>query len=372
MWYAMAIPILFDPRVPFDELPPLPPPKEHYETIKVLKQEAISRAALAELKGYANIIPNQEILINAIILREAKDSSEIENIVTTQDEIYRAAAVNNYLNIDPAAKEVVRYREALWHGYSTLKKRGFLSINDIIAMQRIVVENDAGIRKQPGTALVNDATGEVIYTPPQNEHRIRELLGNLAEYMNGPDESLAKSAIIHYQFESIHPFYDGNGRTGRILNVLYLVLKGHLDIPILYLSSYFVERRSEYYKLLHEVTAQDRWEPWIRYYLAGIERTANETTRTIRKIKTLLDQTIEIVREKTPKIYSKELVEVLFEHPYCKNEFVERKTGVERKAASRYLHSLTELGVLEFRKVGRENIFINTKLMSLFRERETE
>ena len=368
----MATQTGFDPLVPFDNLPPVPPPRERYETTAILKQEAVSRAALAELKGYAHIIPNQEILINAIVLREAKDSSEIENIVTTQDELYQAITLKSQRNVDSAAKEVVSYREALWHGYDVLNDKGFLSTNDIASIQRIIVGNDAGMRRQPGTALVNDATNEVIYTPPQDETRIRELLKNFTEYMNGGNDSLAKAAILHYQFETIHPFYDGNGRTGRIINVLYLILKGHLDIPILYLSSYFIDRKPEYYQHLRAVTSQGQWEAWIRYFLQGIEYIAKSTVAEIREIKELLDRTIDFVRQKASRIYSKELVEALFEHPYCKNEIIERKTGVERKAASRYLHALSEIGVLELRKVGRENIFINTELMSLLRGTGTE
>ena len=363
----MATPIRFDPLIPFDHLPPVPPSSGLFETTALLKQEAVSRAALAELKGYAHIISNQEILINAIVLREAKDSSEIENIVTTQDELYQATTLKSLQKIDPAAKEVITYREALWYGYDVLKNKGFLSTNDIESIQRIIVGNDAGIRKQPGTALVNDVTNEVIYTPPQNEDRVRELMRNFTEYMNGGEDSLTKAAILHYQFETIHPFYDGNGRAGRIVNVLYLILKSYLDIPILYLSSYFINSKPYYYRHLLTVTSEGQWDAWIRYFLLGIEHTAKNTITEIRKIKELLDRTIDAVREGASRIYSKELVEALFEHPYCKNEIIERKTGVERKAASRYLHTLSELGILELRKVGRENIFINTELMSLLR-----
>jgi len=330
--------------------------------------EARARAAVSELKGFANIIPNQAILINAIVLREAKDSSEIENIVTTHDELYRAVASSAERKSDPAAKEVLRYREALWHGYHKVQQRQVLTIPDIIEMQRIIVENDAGIRRTPGTALIHDRSNETIYTPPQSEETIRTLLGNLADYLNGDDDTLIKSAILHYQFESIHPFYDGNGRTGRIINVLYLILKGYLDIPILYLSSYIIENKMEYYRLLLDVTTQGKWAPWIQYFLRGIESTARKTIASVRKIREQMDETIEFVRNRAPKIYSNELVESLFENPYCKNEFIERAIGVERKAASRYLHELQEIGLLRMRKVGRENIFINTRLMNLLKE----
>jgi len=354
--------------VPFDNLPLIPPDRDSYETVDVLKLEAKARAAISELKGYANVIPNQSILINAIILREAKDSSEVENIITTQDEIYKAISTNTKTNGDPAVKEVLRYREALWYGYDRVKQRGILTIPDIIEIQEIVVENAAGIRRTPGTALINDKTGDVVYTPPQEEQRIKNLLSNLAEYLNDAEDSLIKCAIIHYQFESIHPFYDGNGRTGRIVNVLYLLLKQHLDIPILYLSSYIIEHKAEYYRLLRAVTSDNEWIEWISFFLEGIEKTARQTVGVISRIKTEIDDTIEFVRTRAPKIYSKELVEVLFENPYCKNEFVERAVGVERKAASRYLHELSELGLLELRKIGRENVFINTRLMRLLKE----
>lgn len=360
---------VFDPKQPFDELPLVPPDKAEYEKVEVLKQEALARAAVAELKGIAHIIPNQNILVNAIVLREAKDSSEIENVVTTQDEIYKAIAVNAKKMIDPAAKEVVRYREALWYGTQTIKRKGILSISDIVKIQSIIVGNDAGIRNTPGTALVNDSNNETIYTPPHSEKRIKALLRNFADYLNDDDNSLTKSAILHYQFEAIHPFYDGNGRTGRIVNVLYLILKQHLDIPILYLSSYIIERKPEYYHLLLEVSSDSQWDKWILYILKGIEVTAKATIEKLRNMKELMDKTIEFVRQRAPKIYSKELVETLFVHPYCKNEFVEQATGVERKAASRYLHKLSEIGVLDTARIGRENIFINKKLMQLLRDK---
>ena len=359
----------FEPSRPFDSLPRIPPPKSAYETVDLLRLEAQARAAVSELKGYANIIPNQSILINAIVLREAQDSSEIENIITTQDEVYRAAAADASAAANPEAKEVLRYREALWYGFRKVQQRGILTIPDIIEMQSIIVENDAGIRRTPGTALVNDRTMETVYTPPQDENHIRNLLSNLAEYLNADDPSLVKSGIIHYQFESIHPFYDGNGRTGRIINVLYLVLKGHLDIPILYLSSFFIARKPDYYRLLRGVTAESAWKPWLTFYLNAVEATARQTIATVRAIKEQLDSTVELVRRELPRIYSRELVETLFEHPYCKTNFIERSVGVERKAASRYLHQLEAIGVLELQKIGRENIYANRELMRLLAEK---
>jgi len=361
----------FDPSVPYEDLPPLPPLRQEYENAGLLRAEARARAAVTELKGYANIIPNQAILVNALGLREAQDSSEIENIITTQDELYRAETLTSQRSVDPAAKEVLRYREALWYGYRRVTERGMLTIPDITNLQSIIEENDAGIRRTPGTALVNDTTNETVFTPPQDEQVIKRLLDNLAEYLNDTeDDSLIKSAIIHYQFETIHPFYDGNGRTGRIINVLYLILKGYLDIPILYVSSYIIEHKSEYYRLLLEVSRTRDWNAWISFYLLAMERTARRAIETVGEIKRQMDETIDYVRTHASRIYTKELVEVLYEHPYCKNEFVERVTGVERKAASRYLHELERIGVLTKRKVGRENLFINTQLMKLLQSQK--
>ena len=357
----------FDPKVPYDALPHVPPEPEKMETIKILKQEAKSAAAIAELKGIANIIPNQSILINAIVLREAKDSSEIENIITTQDELYKAVSAT-LSKANPSTKEVMFYREALYVGFQKIKKRDLLSISDIIEIQKILVQNDAGIRNTPGTALVNDRTNEVIYMPPQNYEVLNALLKNLVEYLNSSEMSLAKMAIIHYQFETIHPFYDGNGRTGRIINMLYLILTGYLDIPILYLSSYIIRNKADYYELLQSVTKDQSWEDWILFILRGIEETAIETTGKVKEIRTLLDDTITTAREKASKIYSKELVEVLFVNPYCKVEHIVRAVNVERKAASRYLHQLEEVGILESHKIGKENIFVNRELIQLLKK----
>lgn len=357
----------FNPEIAYNELEFLPPDVSKVETIEILRNENKAVAAISELKGIANIIPNQSILINAIVLQEAKDSSEIENIITTRDELYKAVSVSSKKS-DAATKEVLHYREALYDGFSRILKRELLSINDIIGIQKILVQNDAGIRKTPGTALVNDRTNETIYTPPQGEDALNSLMGNFASYLNDNERSLTKLAVLHYQFETIHPFYDGNGRTGRIINILYLIMKGYLDIPILYLSSYIIKNKTRYYELLLSVTKSDNWEEWIIYILNGIEETAKETIKKIRNIKVLIDKTIEDVKLKAPKIYSKELVEMLFVHPYCKVDFITRGVGVERKAASRYLHQLTEAGILELHKIGKENIFINKELIELLKK----
>ncbi len=354
----------FDPLKPYNELPLLPPPKKKIETMEILKQEVTAREALAELKGTANIIPNQVILINAIVLREAQDSSKIENIITTQDELYRALS-SEKKHVNPHTKEVINYRESLYKGYQLIKRKLVLSPSDIIRIQEGIVHNNAGFRKNPGTVLKNDMTGEIIYTPPQNYEIIQKLIRNYAEYFNEDEYSLCQMAILHHQFECIHPFYDGNGRTGRILNALYLILKDLLDIPILYLSSYIIQKKDTYYKLLIDVTKNGIWEEWILFMLKGVETTAKETVIKIVNIKNILDSTIEEIRSKVPNIYSKELVEILFENPYSKIEFLVKGLGVERKAASRYLRKLQEVGILHLIKIGRENIFINIKLYQL-------
>ena len=303
----------------------------------------------------------------SVVLQESKDSSEIENIITTKDELYKAVSETTK-KIDAATKEVMFYREALYEGFNQLKEHDFISINDVINIQKILVQNNAGIRTLPGTKLVNDTTNEVVYTPPQTKEEIDELLKNFTEYLNNQDDSLIKLAVLHYQFESIHPFYDGNGRTGRILNILYLILKHHLDVPILYLSSYIIKNKEEYYKLLQKVRTEQKWEDWIIFILKGVEETATETIQKVKDIKNLLDNTIEKIKTQTPKIYSKELVETLFENPYCKIEFIVKLLGVERKAASRYLHDLEDLGILKCIKVGKDNLFINVELMNILKE----
>ena len=357
----------FDPKKAYNSLPFLPPDTAKTETIAILKQENRALRALGELKGFANIIPNQSILINAIVLQEAKDSSEIENIITTQDALYKAVSTT-ISKADPAAKEVMFYRESLYEGFTKIRARGLLSINDIIDVQRLLIQNDAGIRKTSGTALVNDRTHEVIYTPPEDSAVIYALLKNFVEYLNDDEPTLVKMAILHYQFETIHPFYDGNGRTGRIINMLYLILKEFLDIPILYLSSYIIRNKTAYYDLLLSVTKDDAWEAWILFILKGIEEIAKETILKIRKIRDLLDSTIAIVKDKIPRIYSKELVETLFVNPYCKGEFLVASLGIERKTAARYLLQLEDSGILESVKIGTERIFMHKELVRLLKE----
>lgn len=342
------------------------PPDVELETKNVLKQLTKSHRALAELKGYADMIPNKNILINAITINEAKDSSEIENIVTTHDELFKVMSGENYQS--PAAKEVVKYRAAIWKGYNLINEKEFLSINMIIEIQNLIESNRAGIRKLPGTVLKNEATGEVIYTPPAGEKTILSLLSNLEKYINNDYDNidpLVKLAIIHYQFESIHPFYDGNGRTGRIINVLYLVLKELLDSPILYLSKFIIRNKSSYYKLLQEVTIDENWESWVLFILKGIEETATETLILVKEINKLLENTAEKIKNTLPKIYSRELVDLLFYEFYTKIAYVENGLGVSRKTAAKYLSELEVEGFLVSEKIGRERIYLNKELFKI-------
>ena len=353
------------PRFQLEKLPPL---REKVETIEILRQTNKATAALAELKGIARTIPNQIMLINAIVLQEAKDSSEIENIITTQDELYKALTIS-VNSVSPETKEVVNYRKAIFQSYDLVKKQGFLSVNDIVHIQQKLVDNTAGIRSTPGTVLKNDKTGEIVYTPPQDKAEIIDLLTNFINHFNEQDElsPLINLAILHYQFESIHPFYDGNGRTGRILNILYLMLNELIDVPILYLSSYIIAHKSEYYRLLNQTNHLGKWDEWIIFMLKAVEYTSKETIGKITNIKNQLDATIIKVQEKAPKLYRKELVELLFEQPYSKIEFVVNKLGVERKAASRYLKELEDIGIIESKKIGRETLYINRELIEILK-----
>lgn len=356
-------------NAPYCKLDKLPPLREKVETIEILRQTNKSTAALAELKGIAKTIPNQAMLINAIVLQEAKDSSEIENIITTQDELYKALTVNK-TTVSAETKEVVNYRRAIFHGFDLAKEQGFIKVNDIVSIQQQLVDNTVGIRSAPGTVLKNDTTGEVVYTPPQDKAEIIDLLANFINHYNKQDDlsPLINLAILHFQFESIHPFYDGNGRTGRILNILYLMLNKLIDVPILYLSSYIIDNKTEYYRLLNQTNKLEKWEEWIMFMLKAVENTSKNTITKITNIKNQLDLTIIKVQEKAPKVYRKELVELLFEQPYSKIEFVVSKLGVERKAASRYLKELESIGVLESQKVGRETLYVNKELIEILKK----
>ena len=343
------------------------PVEQNVETIKVLKKLASAHRALAELKGIVSTIPNENILINTLGLQEAKDSSAIENIITTHDDIYKAE-----LNLDGFkslnAKEVQNYISALKKGYALISRNKTLTNNDIIEIQSVLEKNTAGFRKLPGTALKNATTGETVYTPPQEYSEIIDLMTNLERFINDDTMSdfdpLVKMAIIHYQFESIHPFYDGNGRTGRIINVLYLVMKDLLNLPVLYLSRYIIMNKGNYYKFLQEVRETDDWENWLLYMMEGVEQTSKETIILIKKIRELIFEYKNLLRDNY-KFYSQDLLNNLFKHPYTKIEFIERDLGVSRITAAKYLNELAKDGLLIKQKLGTGNYYINEKLMNL-------
>lgn len=355
----------YNPEKPYNKLPLLPP-KLELETREVLKQAIRASRVLAELKGRGNEIPNQSILVNAITLQEAKDSSEIENIVTTQDSLYQAFSANTNI-ADAQTREVLRYRQALWEGYNNLDKRS-LSTNTFVSIVQTIKERTIGVRNTPGTTI--QSNGKVIYTPPEGEALIRELLKNLEDFIHseGDLDDLVRLAVMHYQFEAIHPFPDGNGRTGRVLNILYLVEKGLLDAPILYLSKYIIENKNQYYKKLRAVTEKQDWVAWILFLLKGVEETALYTLKKINAINALMNETIDYARENLPsRVYSKELIELLFEQPYCKVKFLVDKGIVKRQTAAEYLYELEKIGILKSQKVGVENLFLNVSLFAILK-----
>ena len=343
---------------PLEQLRP-----ERFDAPAILKRLASSSRQLAELKGVAATIPNQGILINTLGLQEAKDSSEIENIVTTHDDLFRDESSPEGAS-SLAAKEVLRYRQALSVGFDRVKTHGLLTVNDIIDIQSELERNRAGLRKLPGTAL-KDGGGRTVYTPPQDAREIVQLMSDLERFINEaelfPVDPLVKMALIHHQFESIHPFYDGNGRTGRIVNVLYLVKEGLLDIPVLYLSRHIVRTRARYYALLQSVRDEDRWEDWVLYMLEGVETTARQTMHTIAQIRTALMDYKHRIRN-GHRFYSQDLINNLFRHPYTKIEFVQRDLGVSRVTATKYLDTLAASGFVRKTKIGRVNYYINEAL----------
>lgn len=357
----------WNPDKPYNNLPYLPPSQE-VESKAILKQCINSRSTLAELKQAAELIPNQAMLINTLPLLEAKDSSEIENIVTTTDKLFMHAQANLGAdkNLDSATKEALRYRSALLEGYQNIAKKP-LNTTTVEQICSQIKDVDMSVRKVPGTTLANDKTGEVIYTPPEGENTIRDLLANWEVFLH--DESdldpLIRMAIAHYQFEAIHPFTDGNGRTGRIVNNLFLVQEGLLTLPIMYLSRYIIQNKSDYYQLLLKVTKEQDWEAWILYMLKAVEETARWTTDKITAIRNLIEYTVEYVKAEQAKIYTRELVDIIFAQPYCRISNLVEADIAKRQTASEYLKKLEDIGVLKSQKVGRENIFINPRLMAL-------
>ena len=349
---------------PWNQLPPLPPAAE-LETKAVLKQCITARAALAELKQAAELIPNQTMLINTLPLLEAKDSSEIENIVTTADQLFQYAQGGDNL-ANAATKEALRYRTALYLGYQSLAARPLCTAT-AVDVCRTIKAADLDIRRTPGTQLMNDRTGEVIYTPPEGEACLRDLLANWERFLHNQTEldPLVRMAVGHYQFEAIHPFADGNGRTGRVLNILYLIQADLLTLPILYLSRHIIAHKADYYRLLLDTTRTGNLEPWVIFMLQAVEETAKWTTGKIATIRTLAEHTTAHVRERLPKIYTRELVDVIFEQPYCRIGNLVEKNIAQRQSASRYLKELTAIGVLREVQAGKEKLFIHPKLMQL-------
>ena len=356
------------------KIPLLPLPYD-LETKTVLRQANKANRKLAELKGVAQTIPNERILISSLTLQEAKDSSAVENIVTTQDDLYRAGLDANFTRIGAATKEVLFYREAINEGFKLVRNKNILALNDIKRIQEVLEQNSAGFRTTPGTQLKRSSDGAVIYTPPQDGQRIVELMSNLEQFINDdelcPIDPLVKMAIIHHQFESIHPFYDGNGRTGRIVNILYLVTSGLLDLPILYLSRYITHNKAEYYERIQAIrnaTGDNsaQWEAWILYMLRGVEQTAEETIALVKNIGKLMTEYKNIIRPAFGGKYSHELLNGLFYHPYTKIGHLESNMQVSRQTAAKYLDRLASLGLLQKERMGKENYYINTKLMELF------
>ncbi|MDE3023438.1 MAG: Fic family protein [Pseudomonadota bacterium] len=356
----------WNPKEPYNGLSPLPPGND-LESRDILKACIKARVSLAELKQAAGLIPNQTMLINIIPLLEAKDSSEIENIVTTTDKLFRHAQGNN--QADPATKEALRYRHALYKGYQSLKERPLCTATAVEICQTLKGV-DIDVRKIPGTQLINDRTGDVIYTPPVGEKILRDMLFNWEKFIHNNEDldPLIRMAVSHYQFEAIHPFSDGNGRTGRVINIMYLIEQDLLQLPILYLSRHIIANKSDYYAFLLNVTKDAAWESWILFMLKAVEETSRWTTDKIAAIRSLSEHTTDYVRSSLPKIYTRELVDVIFEQPYCRIGDLVGKGVVKRQAASRYLKELIQIGVLHEIPMGKEKLFIHPKLMQLLKQ----
>ena len=361
----------WDPEKAYNSLPPLPPQAE-LETLQVLRACIGARAALAELSQAVHLIPNQGMLTNTLPLLEAGASSEIENVVTTADKLFQA--LPNDAKADPATREALRYREALLEGYRELTKRP-IGTATAEAIATRIKGHAMKVRTQQDVQLVNESSRKVIYTPPQGERLLRDLLHNWEQFLHATEENydpLVKMAVAHYQFEAIHPFNDGNGRTGRVLNSLYLVEAGLLSIPVLYLSRYILATRSDYYHLLAEVTSLGRWEDWILYMVKGVEETSLWTLAKIAAVRSLMELTRDHVRNRLSKIYRQELIDLIFQLPYIRISNVVDEGLAERQTASRYLKALAEIGVLREESVGREKIFIHSRLLRLLTTESNE
>ena len=354
----------FNRNIPYNSLPILPP-RTNLETTKVLRKTIDASRALAKLNGMLSNLPNPTLFLDTIHLQEAKASSEIENIITTNDDLYRSLVADKKFD-NPAIKEVISYKEALWNGLQQIETRPFISTNLCVEIVQSIIKNTAGIRTTPGTALKN-TKGETIYTPPTGEAVIREKMDNLETFINGEDaiDPLIKMALMHYQFEAIHPFSDGNGRTGRILLLLYLKLEKLLDTPAIYLSEYIIKNKTDYYTKLRKVTENNDWEGWILYMLEMVEYTANKGLERLKNVTLLMEQMTTEIKETIPKVYTKELVEILFRLPYTKRQFlIDAKLG-SPKTVGKYLMELEKSGFLISEKVGKEKLYLNHKLVAV-------
>lgn len=354
----------FHPDQPYNDLPLLPP-SATIESPAVLKAAIAAHRGLAELKGSGSVIPNQNILLNALTLQEAQLSSEVEGIITTTDQLFRALSVDSEA-IDSHTKEVLRYRDALWHGVGRMREGRPLATVLYIELVQIIKENTAGIRKGAGTALANEATGKVVYTPPVGESVIRDKLANLDNFLHDENiDPLVSLAVGHYQFEAIHPFSDGNGRTGRIACILHLLEHKLLNEPVLYLSRYIIQHKSDYYRLLRRVTENSDWESWILFMLEGVRSTSHRTLQHIRAIEAEMSRFYDVAKKLAPKATSKELLELLFHRPYCKIQFLVDADIAKRQTASEYLKELTVAGLLSPVTIGREKLYVNRGFMEL-------
>jgi Fic family protein len=357
----------FNRDTPYNSLPLLPP-RITLETTKVLRKTIDASRALAQLNGMLTNLPNPTLFLDTIHLQEAKTSSEIENIITTNDDLYKSLVADKKFD-NPATKEVLSYKEALWNGLHDIEKRPFISTNLCIDIVQSIKKNTEGIRTTPGTTLKN-TKGEIIYTPPTGETIIREKLSNLETFINENNtiDPLIKMALMHYQFEAIHPFSDGNGRTGRILLLLYLKIEKLLDIPAIYLSEYIIKNKADYYKKLREVTESNNWESWILYMLEMVEYTANKGLQRLKDVTALMDKIGAEIKEALPKVYSKELIEILFRLPYTKKQFlIDEKLGTS-KTVGNYLIALEKAGFLISEKVGKEKLYLNHRLMAVLEQ----
>ncbi|QBH05317.1 protein adenylyltransferase Fic [Xanthomonas oryzae] len=356
--------LVFNPEQPYNALPPLPPAGD-IEARSLLKTCIVARTALAELKQATALLPNPAVLINTIPILEAQASSEIENIVTTTDDLFRYANDQERAQ-NPATKEALRYRSALYEGFQLLQQRPLCTDTAIVVCSRIKAV-EMQIRREPGTALANDQIQQIIYTPPVGEALLRDKLANWERFIheNTDIDPLIRMAVAHYQFEAIHPFTDGNGRTGRVLNLLMLIEQGLLDVPVLYLSRYIIRHRSDYYRLLLDVTRDGRWAEWIQYMLVAVAETAAWTTAKIQAIRGLETQARDHVRKHAPKSYSREFVELIFNRPYCRIQNIVEVGGVTRQTAARHLKDLVDIGVLQEQRLGKEKLFLHPAFLQL-------